>query len=113
MRGITYILPRFFTAFAITSMIIASIVAVSVLGDEGSTMNFDNRSGTFTLFGQEYQISQQFVRAVKSIFDFNSVFMGRHILNLVSRVLSFGMQYVAEVFKIMYGLLESVINNSV
>jgi hypothetical protein len=105
-------LPHFFTAFLITSIIIASFAAISVIGEDKKAIDFNSDSGIFTVFGNEYVISTDFLKAIKAIYDFNGTFLGKNIKNALDRALLFCTEFITDAFKIMYGISESVLNNS-
>ena len=106
-------MPRFFAAFAITAIIIASFAAISFLGDDGNALQFNSESGTFTVFGEEYIISPAFASAAKSLYDFNGVFLGRTVKTALDNTLLFCTEFVTNALRLVYGMSEAIINNCV
>ncbi len=103
----------FLTAFIITGIVIATIAAAGILGNDDRVLYFEKETKTLYFFGNEYVASPDFVTAVQSLFDCNKIFLGERGLECAKKAVSFPIEYIGNVLSMMFGVFEGIIKNSV
>ncbi len=101
---------NFFTAFALLFLVLFSLLLFAKYDFRNGGLDYNSNTGEFTILGDTYRISENFLKSTNELFDFNKTFMGEALFLAVKNALVFVFELCLKVLGTIFYLISFAIN---